>query len=162
GLLAVAAIGAVVSAQFSSALDKPLARVALTPVGRTAVEDAHSETLARVDPGETGVEVAAAVEDASVHAFHVGIGIAAVLVALGDVPRFRALSAARRHAASPALASPPRRGRAARVQAGSRARAHAARRAAVDRRGRGAGPARSRSGGLLHEPAGARAPDRRA
>jgi EmrB/QacA subfamily drug resistance transporter len=85
GLLAVAAIGAVVSAQFSAALEKPLARVALTPVGKTAVEGARSETLARVDPGETGVEVAAAVEDASVHAFHVGIGIAAVLVALGGV-----------------------------------------------------------------------------
>jgi len=96
GLLAVAAIGAVVSAQFSSALDKPLARVALTPVGRTAVEDARSETLARVDPGETGVEVAAAVEDASVHAFHVGIGIAAVLVALGGVLGLAAIRNPRR------------------------------------------------------------------
>ena len=85
GLLAVAAIGAVVSAQFSAVLDQRLARVALPPAGRNAVEQARGETLARVDPGVTGEEVAVAVEDASVHAFHVGIGIAAGLVALGGV-----------------------------------------------------------------------------
>ena len=83
GLLAVAAIGAVVSAQFSSALDANLGGVALSPAAGAVVESARSQTLARVEPGVAGAEVAGAVEDASNHAFHVGIGIAATLVALG-------------------------------------------------------------------------------
>jgi hypothetical protein len=83
GLLAVAAIGAVVSAQFSSALDANLGGVALSPAAGAVVESARSQTLARVEPGVAGAQVAGAVEDASNHAFHVGIGIAAMLVALG-------------------------------------------------------------------------------
>ncbi|MCW2990211.1 MAG: hypothetical protein JWM73_805, partial [Solirubrobacterales bacterium] len=43
------------------------------------------QTLARVDPRSAGGEVAGAVEAASVHAFHVGEGIAALLLALGGV-----------------------------------------------------------------------------
>ena len=82
GLLAVAALGAVVAAQFSSALDRRLPdRV---PARATAVlAEARKQTLARVEPARTGGEVADAVEAASVHAFRVGIGIAASLVALG-------------------------------------------------------------------------------
>jgi hypothetical protein len=85
GLLAVAAIGAVVSAQFSSALDENLAGVALSPSASAAVETARGQTMASVEPAEAGVEVAGAVEAASNHAFHVSIGIAASLVALGGV-----------------------------------------------------------------------------
>jgi MFS family permease len=85
GLLAVAALGAVVAAQFSSALDERLAGRALPPAALAAVEAARGQTLARVDPAVAGAEVAAAVEAASVRAFRVGIGIAAVLVALGGV-----------------------------------------------------------------------------
>ncbi len=84
-LLAVAAIGAVISAQFSSELDRRLAGRTLSPSGRTAVVQARDQTLARVDPARTGPEVARAVEASSVHAFHVGIGISAALVALGGV-----------------------------------------------------------------------------
>jgi EmrB/QacA subfamily drug resistance transporter len=85
GLLAVAAIGAVVAGQFGSRLDERLATVAMTPVARVALEDARGQTLSHVDPAVTGPQVAAAVEDASVGAFHVGIGIAAALVALGGL-----------------------------------------------------------------------------
>jgi MFS family permease len=86
GLLAVAAIGAVVASQFSSALDDHLAGRALSPAGRAAADRARSETLARVQPGEAGgAEIAGAVRAASDHAFHVGIGISATLVALGGV-----------------------------------------------------------------------------
>jgi hypothetical protein len=85
GLLAVAAIGAVVSAQFSSALDDRLAGRSLAGPARAAVEQARTETLARVDPATTGPEVAAAVQAASTHAFKVGIGISTTLVALGGV-----------------------------------------------------------------------------
>ncbi|MEY2532299.1 MAG: hypothetical protein QOF29_209 [bacterium] len=85
GLLAVAAIGAVVSAQFGSALDQRLDGRTLTPPARAAVAQARGETLARVDPARAGPAVARAVQSASVHAFHVGIGIAATLVALGGL-----------------------------------------------------------------------------
>jgi hypothetical protein len=85
GLLAVAALGAVVSAQFSSALDDRLAGQTLSPPARAAVEQARKETLSRVDPATAGTEVAAAVQSASTHAFRVGIGISTVLVAAGGV-----------------------------------------------------------------------------
>jgi EmrB/QacA subfamily drug resistance transporter len=85
GLLAVAAIGAVVSAQFNSALDESLAGQTLPPPARIAVEQARKETFASVDPAVTGSEVAEDVESASNHAFQVGIGISATLVALGGV-----------------------------------------------------------------------------
>ena len=85
GLLAVAALGAVISAQFNSALDDNLAGQTLTPPAQAAVEQARKETLASVDPAVTGTAVAGAVESASTSAFHVGIGIATLLVASGGV-----------------------------------------------------------------------------
>ncbi|MEA2156330.1 MAG: hypothetical protein QOE11_2470 [Solirubrobacteraceae bacterium] len=85
GLLAVAAIGAIVSAQFGSALDRRLGDRPLAPAARAAVAQARSQTLARADPARAGPRVAEAVRSASVHAFHVGIGISALLVALGGV-----------------------------------------------------------------------------
>ncbi len=85
GLLAVAALGAVVSAQFSAELDRRLGDRPLAAPQRAAVQEARRQTLARVDPATAGRDVAQAVEAASIHAFHVGIGIAATLVALGGV-----------------------------------------------------------------------------
>ncbi|MDX6597045.1 MAG: hypothetical protein QOE87_932 [Gaiellales bacterium] len=85
GLLAVAAIGAVVSAQFNSALDSRLHGRPLSPAQAAAIERARHETLARLDPSQAGPVVASAVESASTRAFHVGIGISATLVALGGV-----------------------------------------------------------------------------
>ncbi|MEA2182628.1 MAG: hypothetical protein QOF69_1813, partial [Solirubrobacteraceae bacterium] len=85
GLLAVAAVGAVVSAQFSSTLDRRLDARELSPPARAAVAQARRQTFARVDPVRAGPEVARAVQSASVDAFHVGIGISATLVALGGL-----------------------------------------------------------------------------
>ena len=85
GLLAIAAIGAVISAQFSSELDRRIDVRTLRPQVQDAVAQAGRRTLARVDPAATGADVARAVEAASVRAFHVGIGVSAVLVALGGV-----------------------------------------------------------------------------
>ncbi|MGH2910436.1 MAG: DHA2 family efflux MFS transporter permease subunit [Solirubrobacteraceae bacterium] len=85
GLLAIAAVGAVISAQFSSTLDRQLAGRALSPAARSAVAQARKQTLSSVDPARAGADVAAAVQSASVHAFHVGIGISASLVALGGL-----------------------------------------------------------------------------
>jgi EmrB/QacA subfamily drug resistance transporter len=85
GLIAIAAIGAVVSSQFNSTLDQRLAGLRLSAPARTAVAQARRSTLARVDPARAGVQVAHAVQVASVDAFQVAIGISAVLVALGGV-----------------------------------------------------------------------------
>jgi EmrB/QacA subfamily drug resistance transporter len=72
-LLCIAALGAVVAAQFSSSLDEQLG-------GRTspAIERARNATLATV-PGVPEVT------QASERAYHVGIGVCAVLVGLGGV-----------------------------------------------------------------------------
>lgn len=85
GLLAIAAIGAVISGQFASSVDQHLAGRSLSPAARGAVAQAKRQTLARVDPARAGRPVAHAVQSASVHAFHVGVGIAAGLVALGGL-----------------------------------------------------------------------------
>ena len=85
GLIAIAAIGAVISSQFSSTLDQRLAGIRLSAGARAAVSQARGQTLARVDPARAGVTVAHAVQSASVEAFHVGVGISAVLVALGGL-----------------------------------------------------------------------------
>src|SRR5262249_8759104 len=89
GLLAVAALGAVVAAQFTRPTDENLAGRQLSPAATRSVEQARTRTLATVDttrlpPAERG-PVAKAVEDASVTAFHRGAAIAAALVAIGGV-----------------------------------------------------------------------------
>src|SRR5206468_12881258 len=53
GLLAVAAIGAVVAAQFSSSLDKRLDGLRLSSPEQTAVAQARRQTLAVGDPART-------------------------------------------------------------------------------------------------------------
>jgi predicted MFS family arabinose efflux permease len=85
GLIAIAAIGAVISSEFKSTLTGRLSAITLSPPARAAVAQAREQTLARVDPSQTGIAVAHAVQSASVHAFHVGMAISAVLVALGGL-----------------------------------------------------------------------------
>jgi len=85
GLIAIAAVGAVISAQFNSSLDTRLAGIRLSAGARAAVAQARQETLARVDPARTGAAVAHAVQSSAVHAFHVGVGISATLVAVGGL-----------------------------------------------------------------------------
>ncbi len=85
GLLAIAAVGAVISAQFSSTLEHTLAKRTLSPAAQAAVAQARQQTLARADPSRAGADVADAIQAASVHAFHVGIGISATLIALGGL-----------------------------------------------------------------------------
>ena len=85
GLLAIAAIGAIVSAQFTSDLDRRVDVMTLPASAKSAVAEARKQTLARVDAARAGPAVARAVRSASVHAFHVGLGIAAALVGLGGL-----------------------------------------------------------------------------
>jgi hypothetical protein len=89
GLVAIAAVGALVAASFGSSLDDNLGDTADRPDVAPAVEEAKKQPLAEVviEGAPEGVEevVADAAEDASVSAFRVGIGIATVLVALGGL-----------------------------------------------------------------------------
>ena len=89
GLLATAAVGAVIAAQFGSTLDERLAGRQLSPAAREAVEVARERTLGVVDaPGAPPDERAVLREagrDASTTAFHVAMGISAALVAAGGL-----------------------------------------------------------------------------
>ncbi len=89
GLLAIAAIGAVISAQFASALDDRLSGIPLDQQGQRAVEAAKEKPLgapstAGVEPGEAE-RVAGAITEASEVGFHVGMGIAGGLMILGGL-----------------------------------------------------------------------------
>ena len=66
-------------------LNQRLAGATLSPQAHAALAQARGQTLARVQPARAGLAVADAVQSASVHAFHVGIGISASLVALGGL-----------------------------------------------------------------------------
>jgi EmrB/QacA subfamily drug resistance transporter len=89
GLVAIAAVGAVVAASFGSRLDDELGAEESRPEVARAVEEAKQQPLAAVDvqgvPEDVQSSVREAAEDASVGAFHVGIGIATGLVTLGGV-----------------------------------------------------------------------------
>jgi EmrB/QacA subfamily drug resistance transporter len=89
GLIAIAAVGAVVSSAFGSALRDDLGDRARQPQVARAIEQAQGQPLARVAPKGVAprvrTEVAGASRDASVDAFRVAIAIATVLVALGGV-----------------------------------------------------------------------------
>ena len=83
GLLAIAAVGAIVSAQFGSALDRELAGRSLTPAAQAAVREVKDRPLTGGVPAHP--ELDRAVEAASVHAYHVGLGVGGGLVILGGV-----------------------------------------------------------------------------
>ena len=88
-LVAIAAIGAVVAAQFRSELDSKLGALASRPDLAPVLSEARRQPLARVAPADTPAavrqRVARATEESSVHAFRVGIGVSALMVALGGV-----------------------------------------------------------------------------
>jgi EmrB/QacA subfamily drug resistance transporter len=85
GLLAIAAVGAVISAQFNATLNQQLGARPLSPQARAAIAQARTQTLARVDPARAGPAISRAVLSASVQAFHVGVGISTTLVAFGGL-----------------------------------------------------------------------------
>jgi EmrB/QacA subfamily drug resistance transporter len=89
GLMGVAAMGAVLAASFTSTVDRELAGRELSPASQRAVAEAKARTLIRIDPSglppDEGPEVAEAVETASVRTFHIGMGLAASLVAAAGI-----------------------------------------------------------------------------
>ena len=88
-LIAIAAVGAVVSSAFGSALRDELGADARRPEVARGIREAEKQPLARVVvkdvPPRVRAEVAAGSQDASVKAFRVAIAIATTLVALGGV-----------------------------------------------------------------------------
>jgi EmrB/QacA subfamily drug resistance transporter len=89
GLLAIAVLGAFVTAQFTKTVDHDLGGKRLSPAARAAVAEARDRSLTveparRVPPPERPV-VLHALEDGSVTAFRVGIGLGALLVMAGGI-----------------------------------------------------------------------------
>ena len=88
-LIAIAAVGALVASSFGSNLRESLGAEAERPEVSRAIEEAEKQPLAQVSAGEAPPAVRAELEeasrDASVDAFHLAIGIATILVALGGV-----------------------------------------------------------------------------
>ncbi len=87
GLLAIAVLGAVISAYFGSALDSNLGERPLGPRAERTVSDAKAQPLAvpktdSLPPGQAAT-VSSASADASTSAFHLGIGIAGILMIVG-------------------------------------------------------------------------------
>jgi hypothetical protein len=91
GLLAIAALGAVVSASFAARLGHDVAGTSLTSAARAAVVLARTKPLVAHVPGASPA-LERALTDASVHAFHVVMAIAAVLAMLGGVAALLGIS----------------------------------------------------------------------
>jgi EmrB/QacA subfamily drug resistance transporter len=89
GLLAIAVLGAVISAYFGSTLDGNLGDRPLGPRAERAISDAKAQPLAVPKTGQLpptqAARVSTASADASTSAFHLGIGIAGVLMIVGGV-----------------------------------------------------------------------------
>jgi EmrB/QacA subfamily drug resistance transporter len=89
GLLAIAVLGAVISANFAGKLDDELGGAPLSAAGTTAVSDAKEKPLAVPETdGMTAGEasrVMTAAADASTSSFHLGIGIAGILMIAGGI-----------------------------------------------------------------------------
>jgi EmrB/QacA subfamily drug resistance transporter len=89
GLLAIAVLGAVISAHFGTVLDADLGARPLGPAAARTVADAKAQPLAvpatkRLPPGEAA-RVRSAAADASTAAFHLGVLIAALLMIAGGI-----------------------------------------------------------------------------
>jgi len=101
GLLAIAAVGAVVSTSFAAKLDHDVAHEPLSRRARTALSAARTRPLvtsASGVPAADRPDAHAALVDASVHAFRIGIGIAGLLAILGGAVALVGIENPRRRA----------------------------------------------------------------
>jgi EmrB/QacA subfamily drug resistance transporter len=89
GLVAIAAVGAVVASSFQSRLEDEVGDQANRPEVAAALENAEGQPLSAVEvegvPEDVAETVREGAQDASVGAFRVGVGIATMLVALGGI-----------------------------------------------------------------------------
>jgi hypothetical protein len=88
GLLAIAVLGAVVSGRFATVVDERLGDRPLGVAAQSAVAEAKERSLgaapaARIEAPAERAEVTAVLQDASASAFHLGLGLGAVLVLAG-------------------------------------------------------------------------------
>jgi EmrB/QacA subfamily drug resistance transporter len=88
-LIAIASVGALVSSSFGDSVREQLGPAASRPAVSRAIDEAEKQPLARVvatdAPPRVRARLKEASSDASTHVFHMAIGIAAALVALGGV-----------------------------------------------------------------------------
>lgn len=110
GLLAIAVLGAVISAHFGAQLDANLGSRPLSPIAAHAVADAKAQPLAVPETGSLppreATRVQTASESASTTAFHLGVLIAALLMILGGIASGVGIQDPRRRT-EPSLASEP-------------------------------------------------------
>ncbi len=104
GLVAIAAIGALVASQYGARLEDELGDVASPPAVQAALTEIEGRPFAverpeGLDPS-TSARLVQAQESASVESFHFGIGIAVVLVGLGGVLGFAGIRNPRRAVAA--------------------------------------------------------------
>jgi MFS family permease len=89
GLLGTAAVGAAIATAFATSLDTNLTGVRLGPAAEATVREAKRLPLGLPNvsglPPRQAHAVLSAAEAASLHSFHLGLAIAAVLVALGGI-----------------------------------------------------------------------------
>jgi EmrB/QacA subfamily drug resistance transporter len=89
GLLAIAVLGAVISANFGSALDDNLGAAPLSGPAEGAIAKAKEKPLAVPETGALppaqGKRIESAAADASTSSFHLGIGIAGILMIAGGI-----------------------------------------------------------------------------
>lgn len=89
GLVGTAAVGAAVATAFASSLDSHLAGTVLGPSAQGTVREAKRLPLGLPDvhglPPRQAHAITDAAQAASLHSFHLGLAIAAVLVALGGI-----------------------------------------------------------------------------
>jgi MFS family permease len=103
GLLAIAVLGALVSASFAGRLDSALAHRPLSAQSTTIVHRDRTRPLVIDTKGVPAPEqptVRAALQDASVHAFRIGMGIGAGLAVLGGLIALAGIENPRRRVSS--------------------------------------------------------------
>jgi EmrB/QacA subfamily drug resistance transporter len=89
GLLAIAVLGAIISAQFAAKLDDQLPPQTLSAQAQGSIDDAKAKPLGAAKtkglPAAEAAQVSTSVDDASTSAFHLATGIAGVLMIVGGV-----------------------------------------------------------------------------
>jgi hypothetical protein len=104
GLIAIAAIGAIVASQYDTRFTEALGGTQEQPGVRAVVDTMATRPLVVEEPKGLDPTATAAVvraqEEASVDSFHLGVGIAGVLVGLGGVLGFAGIRNPRRKVAA--------------------------------------------------------------
>jgi EmrB/QacA subfamily drug resistance transporter len=89
GLLAIAVLGALIAGSFSSTIDDKLAGAPLSPKAQDSVEAAKDKALGTPDtaglPAQEAARLTDAGDDASAHAFHLGLAAGGMLMIVGGV-----------------------------------------------------------------------------